>query len=313
MGKKTMKILVTGANGLVGNSLRNISTKDKVNSYTFIGRDYGDLRDKNVVYALFSRHQPDYVIHTAAKVGGIGGNEANHGDFFYDNLMMNAHIINYSKYFDVKKLIVFSSVCVFPHDLATLQEDKMHDGKPFESNFAYAYAKRMIDIQIEAYRRQFGITNYCSVIPGNIFGEHDWYSVQHGHVVPSLIHKLFIAKRDGTPFQIWGDGKSLREFLYVEDVAKIIVKLLHLDSLPQRLIISGSRQYSIREVVDKLVKVAGFTGEVAYQLDKPNGQRSRPTDLSLLNSLFKMEYTDIDAALATSWKWFVDNYPNVRL
>lgn len=307
-----MKILVTGRDGLVGNSIRKLCLNDNENRYDFVSRYHADLTDQNAVRGLFQRFQPDYVIHTAAKVGGIGGNEANHGEFFYDNIRMNSHIIHYAHRYKVKKLIVFSSVCVFPHDLAMLEEDKMHDGKPFESNFAYAYAKRMVDIQIEAYKRQYGVTNFCSVIPGNIFGEHDWYSIEHGHVIPSLIHKLYLAIQDNKPFEIWGDGKSLREFLYVGDVATIILKLLKLETLPQRLIISGSRQYSIQEIVDKLVRISGFNGVVQYQLDKPNGQRSRPTNLSLLKSLFEMEYTDIDVALEQSWDWFVNNYQTAR-
>lgn len=313
--RNSKKVLVTGANGLVGHAIRAIDqiTSNKRHRFVFVGSE-NDLRDESCVDNLFRLHQPDYVIHTAAKVGGIGGNEAAHGSLFLDNLLMNAYMIDASRRYNVEKAIFFSSVCVFPDNLAILQEDKLHDGPPFHSNFAYAYAKRMVDVQIRAYEKQYGIKNYCQVIPGNIFGAHDWYSIEHGHVIPSLIHKLYLAKKNGTDFVIWGDGNSLREFLYVQDVAHIVLRLLELEELPPRIIVSGDKQYSIREIVDKLVKIADFKGNVVYDTTKPNGQRSRPTDLSVLNNLFpKMDRWPIDRALEVSYQFFDTNYPIVRL
>lgn len=307
------KILVTGSEGLVGSAIYKIDKKEN-DTWIYVSRDYGgDLRNKDNVDLIFKTYKPDYVIHTAAKVGGIGGNEACHGSFFYDNILMNTYIIDAAMRYKVKKLLVFSSVCVFPDNLSVLQEDRMHDGPAYTSNFAYAYAKRMVDVQIQAYKKQYDVKNYCSVIPGNIFGKHDWYNIQNGHVIPSLIHKLYLAKQNNTPFEIWGDGQSLREFLYVDDVARILVNLLELDTLPDRLIISGDTQYSIRDIVNMLVKVSNFSGEVRYDTSKPNGQRSRQSDLSRLTSLFDMKYTPIEEAIKISWDWFVSNYPNVRL
>lgn len=311
-----MKVLVTGANGLVGNSLRRVC-QDSTHEFIFVGRFYNglriDLRNEYDVEGLFFRIQPDYIIHTAAKVGGIGGHASGHAQFFRDNILMNTHIIEQARQIKVKKLICFSSVCVFPDNLAELQEEKMHDGLPYDTNFAYAYAKRMIDIQIEAYKRQYGITNYCSVIPGNIYGPNDWYNTKHGHVIPSLIYKLFEAKRDSLPFVIWGDGKSLREFLYVDDISSIIIQMLDLEQIPQRLLVSGQKQYSIAEIVSLLVKVSGFQGEVVFDTNGPNGQRSRPTNLSRLNTMFpRMEYTTVENGLKEAWNWFIANYPNIR-
>lgn len=312
-----MKILVTGSNGLVGNAIRAIDkiTSNKRHSFVFATRaSDGDLTKKENVDVMFARYRPDYLISTSARVGGIGGNEVAHGSFFLENLLMNAYIIDAAYKEGIKKAVLFSSVCVFPDNISVLQEDGLHDGPAYPSNFAYAYAKRMIDVQISAYEKQYGIKNYCQVIPGNIFGPHDWYSIEHGHVIPSLIHKLYLAKRDGTDFVVWGDGNSLREFLYVSDVANIVLKLLELDELPRRIIVSGDRQYSIREIVDKLVKIAKFEGNVVYDISKPNGQRSRPTDLSILNNLFpKMDRWPIDRALEVSYEFFDTNYPNVRL
>ena len=307
-------VLVTGSNGLVGSALK--STQSPEANVFFANRMHGDLRKEEHVKRLFEMAEPTHVIHTAARVGGIGGNKSNHGSFFYDNILINAHVIEACRVYNVKKLLAFSSVCVFPDNLATLQEDKMHDGPAYESNFAYAYAKRMVDVQIQAYKSQYGIENYCSIIPGNIFGKHDMYDLQAGHVIPMLLHKLYLAKQNNTSFNIWGDGKSLREFLYVEDLAKILWKLIFVvENIPDRLIISGNKQYSIREVVDILVNISNFSSEVIWETNKPNGQRSRPTDQSKLHKIlsnYNIEYTSLKDGLKQSWDWLTQNYPNVR-
>ena len=310
------KVLVTGGDGLVGSAIKEAS-KNYIEyghkyEFIFINRDSGDLTNEKDVKYIFDYFKPNYVIHTAAKVGGIGGNQARHADFFRDNILMNTHLIHYCTNFNIQKLLAFSSVCVFPDNLATLQEDKMHDGPVFENNFAYGYAKRMVDVQIQAYKKQYEIKNYCSVIPGNIFGKNDMYCLKHGHVVPMLMHKLYLAKKNNTDFEIWGDGKSLREFLYVNDVANILVRLLGLDELPDRLIISGPQQYSIKELVELLVEISGFEGNVVWQTDKPNGQRSRPTDLTKLQSLFDVEFTPLKTGLKLSWDWLIKNYDIAR-
>ncbi len=313
-GSTNMKtVLITGANGLCGNAIRRLALK-YLYKFIYITHQDADLTKEDVVLDIYNDYKPNYVIHTAAKVGGIGGNEAGHGDFFHDNILINTHMIHYAKEFNVEKMIAFSSVCVFPDDLAKLQEDRMHDGPVYASNFAYGYAKRMVDIQIQAYKQQFGITNYCSVIPGNIWGPNDLYNIKTGHVIPSLIHKLFLAEQDDTDFIVWGDGKSLREFIYVDDLAKIVLDMLSFDKLPERLIVSGPIQYSIREIVEKLLDISGFSGILKYDTSKPNGQRSRPSDLSLFYSYFpNFSFTNIDKGLKESYKWFCNNYPNIRL
>lgn len=302
-----MKLLITGADGLVGTALRRLAP-DAI----FITRKEADLTSEQDVMGIYGRHHPDYVIHAAAKVGGIGGNMAGHADYFYQNIIMNSHMIHYANLFDVKKMLVFSSVCVFPDGIEILREDLMHKGEPFTGNFAYAHAKRMVDIQIQAYRSQYGVKNFCSIIPGNIFGINDLYNLKHGHVLPSLMHKLYLAKRDNTPLRVWGDGESRREFIYADDLARYLLKILELDEIPPRIIISGEKEYSIREIVDKLCFIAEFNGEVIYETDKPNGQRSRPSDLSLLRSLIDLNPTSIDTALLSSYLWFESNYEKAR-
>lgn len=289
----------------------NKAKNDKY-KYIFAGRDKSDLTDEESVKWLFHDVKPDIVIHTAARVGGVGGNLAKHAEFFRENILMNTHVIHYSCKYRVQKLIAFSSLCSFPENLSTFREDLLHQGEPFQGNFAYAYAKRMVDIQIQAYKAQYGVLNYCSVIPGNIFGTHDYYNLSNGHVVPSLIYKIWLAKIENRPLYVWGDGTAKREFIFADDVARIIQKLIELETLPDKVIISGEKQYSIKELVETLCKAAKFTGEVIWDSTKPNGQKERSSDLSLLKSLVDLQYTDFAEALKISYDWFEQNYRTAR-
>lgn len=310
------KILVTGAKGLVGSAIRRqVESRGTPHRWFFCERRHGDLTDPRAVETLFDSVRPDYVIHTAAKVGGIGGNMAGHADYFYDNVLMNTNVIHECHCHGVEKLLAFSSVCVFPDDVAILREDVMHDGPPFSGNFAYAHTKRMVDVQIRAYKSQYGHVNWCSIIPGNIYGTHDLYNLTHGHVMPSLIHKMFVAIRDHQDvFPVWGDGQSLREFVFSDDLADVLVQLLERDLVPERLIVSGFRQHSIAELVSILVQCAGFKGRVEYDHTKPNGQRNRQSDHSLFKTLFPdFRHTDFQDGVSIAYRWFADNYPNVRL
>ena len=309
-----MKILVTGGNGLVGNAIKKAALKNPQFDFVFIGREDYDLTKENEVESLFLKHKPNYVIHTAAKVGGIGGNMIGHADYFYQNILINSFFIHYAWKHNVEKLLAFSSVCVFPNDSQILKEENMHNGPPFSGNFAYAYAKRMVDVQIRAYKEQHNIKNYCSIIPSNIIGTHDFYNLQHGHVLPSLMHKIYLAKKNNSDLEVWGDGKSLREFIFADDLAVALVDLLKKDNIPERLTIAGNKQNSIKEIVDMLVKASGFNGQVIFNGAKPNGQRNRQSDLSLFNALFpNFNFTNTEDAIRISYNWFEKNYPNVRL
>ena len=307
-----MKILVTGSNGLAGNAIRRVS-KLSHHDFTFLTRKDCDLRIWGEVNPIIESVKPDAVIHTAARVGGIAGNEAMHADFLYDNLMINANVLKSCAINSVKKVLAFSSVCVFPDNLSSLEEDRMHEGPVFQSNFAYGYAKRMVDVHITALKKQYGIQNYCSVIPGNIFGSHDMFSIEYGHVIPSLIHKMYLAKKENKDFDVWGDGNSLREFLYIDDLADILLKLIELKQIPDRLIVSGRKQQSIREIVEILANISKFEGTIVWDETKPNGQRSRPTSKALFDRLFpNFKYTSVYDGLEETWRWFIENYSHVR-
>jgi GDP-L-fucose synthase len=307
------RILVTGKNGLVGQAIKSVADLCE-NEYFFAGREEADLTNKHDVESLFKFFKPDYVIHAAAKVGGIGGNINEPAAMFYDNIMINTHVIHQAWKYGVEKLLAFSSVCVFPDGIPVLREDLMQQGEPYHTQFAYGSAKRAIDAQIRAYKKQYGDRQFASVIPCNIFGISDYYNLQNGHVIPSLINKLHTAIRTDTPFVVWGDGSAKREFIYSHDLAVIALKLLSLDKIPERILVSNNNQMTIKQVVDTLVKITDFKGKLVWDTSKPNGQHARPTDLSLLRSLIgDYKYTDMEKALSESYHWFADNLDKARL
>jgi len=299
------KILVTGGNGLVGTE--------------FIGSQYFkpsskeyDLRDKDQTYRLMLKGF-DSIIHCAAKVGGVGGNMNYKGEFFYDNIMMNTNVIEGARISGVKNLVSFLSTCVFPDNVEyPLTEQKIHLGPPHSSNDAYAYAKRMTDIQIRSYREQYGL-NYKSVIPSNIYGPNDNYDIIIGHVLPSLIHNCYLARENKTPLTIWGTGKPLREFIFSKDVAKITEWVLHNYNESEPIILSTSEEISIMDVVGMVVELMNFKGEVVFDLSKPDGQFRKPSDNSKIKHyLPDFKFTPIYEGLKETIEYFENHYNVIR-
>ena len=249
-----MKRLVTGGTGLVGSA---IIADVKVD------RNY-DLTNPEICDSMFNEHKPTHVIHCAAKVGGLGGNMNYKGEYFHDNIMINTNVIESARKAGVTNLVSFLSTCVFPDNIEyPLTEKKIHLGEPHFSNYPYAYAKRMADIQIRAYREQYGV-KYTSVIPCNIYGPNDNFSLEHGHVIPMLMHKLYLAQQRNEDFVVWGSGKPLREFIFSKDVAKLAEWALNNYDESEPIIFSTSNEISIMDLVDLLVKEFEFKGKVIF-------------------------------------------------
>ena len=298
------KVLITGGTGLVGSSISQgikLSSKD------------GDLRDLDKTLEIFDKHKPNKVIHCAGRVGGLGGNMNYKGEFFYDNIMMNTNVIEAARRTGVERLVCFLSTCVFPDDVEyPLTEEKVHLGEPHFSNYPYAYAKRMADIQIRAYREQYGI-EYVSVIPTNIYGPHDNFNIETGHVLPSLIHKCYLAQQNNTDFVIWGTGKPLREFIFSKDIAKLTEWVLDNYTDEQPIIFSTSDAVTIKDVVDLIVEYMNFKGNVVWDKDKPDGQYRKPSSIEKLKSyLPDYEFTSVEDGLKETVEWFYENYEDIR-
>lgn len=311
------KILVTGGNGLVGSQFIKGESSSYYNykwypPYGIVSSKECDLINTKEVNKLFSKGW-DSVIHCAAKVGGLGGNMNHKGEFFYDNIMINTNVIESAKKHGIKNLVCFLSTCVFPDNVEyPLTEDKIHLGPPHFSNDAYAYAKRMADVQIRAYREQYGL-NYKSVIPTNIYGINDNFDIENGHVIPSLIHKCYIARETNNPLTIWGSGKPLREFIYNKDVSKLTEWVLDNYDEDEPIILSTSEEISIKEVVEIIVELMNFKGEVIYDKNKPDGQFRKPSSNSKIKHyLPNFKFTPLYDGLKETIEWFESNYSNVR-
>ena len=298
-----MKRLVTGGTGLVGSA---IIADVKVD------RNY-DLTNPEICDSMFNEHKPTHVIHCAAKVGGLGGNMNYKGEYFHDNIMINTNVIESARKAGVTNLVSFLSTCVFPDNIEyPLTEKKIHLGEPHFSNYPYAYAKRMADIQIRAYREQYGV-KYTSVIPCNIYGPNDNFSLEHGHVIPMLMHKLYLAQQRNEDFVVWGSGKPLREFIFSKDVAKLAEWALNNYDESEPIIFSTSNEISIMDLVDLLVTEFEFKGKVIFDDSKPDGQFRKPSDNSKLRSyLPDFEFTSIEEGIKETVYWFKENYDRAR-
>ena len=300
------KILITGGTGLVGS---RFSGED----YIKIGSKDINLLDQNSIGDFLKNKEIEGVIHCAARVGGVKGNMTYPGEFTYENLKINTGIIEEARKAGIRKMISFSSTCVFPDKVEyPLTPSKIHLGPPHPSNYGYAYAKRMAEIQMQSYREQYGV-NYFSVIPCNIYGPADNYNLEDGHVLPSIVHKFYLANTEGSDVTIWGSGNPLREFIFSEDVAKLTKILFDNYTGGTPVIISSGKEISIKKVVDIIAREFNFKGKIIWDLDKPEGQFRKPSDNSVIRSIAPdFEFTPIEEGIQKSVKWFKENYPNIR-
>lgn len=303
-----MITLVTGADGLVGNAIRSLNPQD----FVYVTRADGDLRSENETLALFNKINPDRVIHLAAHVGGIGGNIMHSADFFKDNILINMNVLEAARKSGVKKLISFMSTCVFPNDGPyPLKPENLHLGAPHPSNFGYAYAKRMLEVQTRAYRAQWNM-NYQIAIPSNIYGPHDNFSLEEGHVVPALIHKAKIAKKENKPLSIWGSGRPKREFIYSKDVAKLVIWMVENYESPEPLILSSGIETTIRDLAEAIAKSFGIPQPVNLDITKPEGQMRKPSNVEPLFELLpNFNFTSLQEGISETVTWF-EKLPGIR-
>ncbi len=306
------RTLITGSDGLIGSALKRLCGPD--DDMYFATRQDADLTYRDDVYELYKKTRPEFVIHAAAKVGGIGANLRQPAELFYQNILMNSYMIHFAQEFGVKKMICFSSLCTFPYENVDIfKENLQQAGEPFSGNFAYGYAKRMIDVQIRAYRQQYGV-KYCAMILSNAYGPHDNWNLDDGHVIPNLIHKCYLSKQEGKPMTIWGDGSAQREFVYSLDAAQCAIAVLNSDVDVDKVIVSGDEGLlTIKQVCDHICECIGFDGEIIYDKTKPNGRQGCPSDAFILRKIVpEFKFTPTQDGIKETVNWFVDHYPNVR-
>jgi len=300
-----MKLLITGGSGLVGSAF-------DINAIKWSSKDVNLINFEKTLQAI-TNLMPEYVIHTAGKVGGLLGNMNNKGQFFYENIMINTNVLESARLTNVKKVVSFLSTCVFPDNVKyPLTEDQIHNGEPHNSNYPYAYAKRMLDVQSRAYREQYDC-NYICVIPTNIYGPNDNFNLKNGHVLPSLIHKCYLAKQNNEDFVIWGSGKPLREFIYSKDIAQLSLWALENYNEEEPIIFSTSEEISIGDVAQIIAKYMNFKGNIIFDKSKPDGQFRKPSlNKKLMKYIPEYKFTSIEDGLQETIEWFCQNYSNVR-
>ena len=303
------KTLVTGSDGLLGFALKQLN----VNNTSFLSRKDVDLVDFHATSNKFADIKPTNVIHLAAQVGGIGGNLKHSGEYFRNNILMNTNVLESARLANVRKLISFMSTCVFPDKCNyPLNEKDIHNGPPHPSNFGYAYAKRMLEVQSSAYRKEWEC-NYIVAIPTNIYGPNDNFHLLEGHVIPSLIHKIFIAKQNKTDLTVWGSGKPLREFVFSGDIARLIIWALENYNEDSPIIFTSGNEISIQELVESITRIMEFKGNIFFDESKPDGQYRKPSDTTKLKKyLPEFQWTPLEDGLAKTCEWFQNNFQQLR-
>jgi len=303
------RIVVTGGAGFLGSYVvRKLREDGCQDIFVPRSRDY-DLRDHDAIIRLYRDAGPSIVIHLAAVVGGIGANRSNPGRFFYDNAIMGIQLMEYARQFGVEKFVAVGTVCAYPKlTPVPFKETNFWDGYPEETNAPYGLAKKMMLVQAQAYREQYGF-NAIYLIPVNLYGPGDNFDLETGHVIPALIRKCVEAKENGwRRISLWGDGSPTREFLYALDAAEAIVLATERydGDLPVNL--GSKEEISIRNLAKLIATETGFDGEIEWDTTKPNGQPRRSLDISRAKDLFGFEAAHrLEDGIRKTVAWFLSN------
>ena len=304
-------ILITGSSGLVGSAFQKISPGYNYN-FIFSTSSDADLTNYAETKRLFEIVKPHYVIHLAACVGGLYKNMNFKVDMLEKNLQINLNVLKCAYEVKVDKCVCILSTCIFP-DKTTypIDETMLHDGPPHSSNDAYAYAKRIMEVHCRAYNEQYN-TNFSCIIPTNIYGPHDNYSLEDGHVIPSLIHKCYLAKEQQIPFEVRGSGAPLRQFIFSEDLAKIIMDCLELLNR-ENLIVSTTEEYSIKDVAFHIAREFEYEEHIVFKKQYADGQfKKTASNEKLKNKIPDLKFIDIQEGIHMSVDFFKDNFSLCR-
>ncbi|MDD4575174.1 MAG: GDP-L-fucose synthase [Bacteroidales bacterium] len=304
--KKESKIYIAGHNGLVGSAI--VRTLQENGYYNLLMADFNslDLRRQGEVEAFFEKHKPEYVFLAAAKVGGIYANDTYPAEFLYDNLMIEANIIHSAYLNKVEKLLFLGSSCIYPkYALQPIKEEYLLTDSLEPTNEAYAIAK-ITGIELcKFYRRQYKC-NFISAMPTNLYGINDNFDLQNSHVLPALIRKLHEAKVNESPEVVmWGTGKPMREFLYVDDLADALLHLMLNYEQESHVNVGTGEDVSIAELTHLIKEIVGYEGNIVNDLSKPDGTPRKLLDVSLLNSTGWKHKTSLRKGIKNVYEWYL--------
>lgn len=300
------RIAVTGGAGFLGSFLvEKLKERDCRDIFIPRSKNY-DLVEADAVKRLYGDARPNIVIHLAAQVGGVGANLANPGKFFYDNLMMGIQLIEQGRLFGIEKFVALGTVCSYPKFVPIpFKEDNLWNGYPEETNAPYGLAKKMLLVQSQAYRQQYGF-NSIYLLPVNLYGPRDNFDLESSHVIPALIRKCFEARKQRVDhIVVWGDGSPTREFLYVGDAAEAILLATERYNGADPVNVGSGMEISIKDLVHLIAKLTGFQGEIVWDTTKPNGQPRRSLDTKRAERLFSFKaLTSFEEGLRHTTAWY---------
>ena len=300
---RSTRIIVTGGTGLVGTALRAALADAGYANVLALGSRDCDLTDWRATRAFFAEHRCDHLVHLAARVYGIMGNMRNKGLSYLDNVLINTHAIEAARLAGVGKITAMGSGCVYPYPSPglPLTEDMIWQGPPHESEDSYAHAKRAMYAQLVAYREQYGLP-FAFVISGNLYGPHDKFDPEFGHVTPALVRKFHEAKVSGGRVSVWGTGSARRDFTYSGDVARALIAIMAQVEGPVNL--GSGRVHAIREIVDTLGVITGLQDRIDWDASKPDGQDYRAYDLSRLFATGFRPQVSLADGLRATYDWY---------
>jgi len=311
------RFLVTGGTGLIGKAIEEVIAEENPQNefWMFIGTKNADLTDYNACKGIFDNYRPTHVVHLAALCGSLYKHMRHNLEIFRGNMKINDNVLAVSHELGVEKVVSCLSTCIFP-DKTTypIDETMIHSGPPHESNFGFSYAKRMLDVMNHGYAVQYG-HKYTSIIPTNTFGPHDNFSLEDGHVLAGLMHKCYLAQKEGKPLVIWGSGKALRQFVYSKDIARLIMWAArdYQEVAPMILSVGESDEVSIADAADMVAKAFKFKGEIVYDTTRSDGQyKKTASNAKLLRYRSDFEFTPLHKGIQETVDWFISNYETAR-
>jgi GDP-L-fucose synthase len=311
---KDRRVCVTGGAGFLGSyvveKLQARGAKE-----VFVPRiERYNLVEKEAILRMLKDAQPDVILHLAALAGGIGANRARPADFFYINLMMGVQLLHEAWRAGVEKFVAVGTICAYPkYTPVPFKEENLWDGYPEETNAPYGLAKKMLLVQAQAYRQQYGF-NAIYPLPVNLYGPRDNFDLETSHVIPALIRKCVEAvERGERQIVLWGDGSPTREFLYVEDAAEGLLLATERYDGPEPFNLGSGQETSIKQLAERIARLTGFQGEFVWDTTKPNGQPRRALDTSRAERLFGFRaQMPLEEGLRRTIEWYKENRKHIR-